>query len=185
MNQSKGKHTIPTWLDGRTIAMLTTTITVALTLGTMMQTAHARLGDEIGQLRQELRQDMNGMRQELRQEMNGMRQELRADIEKARADLSNDINRLDDRVNKLDDRLRSVEAGVTAIQTTMVGFDTRLRVVEQACAPCGRNARSRSERRLKSRLQSLAAQCIPASVRRSVARQFRRWRLQVTKSSDR
>ena len=134
MNQSKGKHTIPAWLDGRTIAMLTTTITVALTLGTMMQTAHARLGDEIGQLRQ----DMNGMRQELRQDMNGMRQELRADIEKARADLSHDINRLDDRVNKLDgrvnkldDRLRSVEVGVTAIQTSMVGFDTRLRVVEQ------------------------------------------------------
>ena len=120
MNQSNGKFALPTWLDGRTIAMLTTTITVALTLGTMMQTSHSRLGGEIGQLRQELRQDMNGMRQE-----------LRADIEKARADLSNDINKLDDRVNKLDDRLRSVEVGVTAIQTTMVGFDTRLRIVEQ------------------------------------------------------
>ena len=116
MNHSNGKFATPTWLDGRTIAMLTTTITVALTLGTMMQTAHARLGGEIGQIRQD---------------MNGMRQELRADIEKARADLSDDINRLDDRVDKLDDRLRSVEVGVTAIQTTMVGFDTRLRVVEE------------------------------------------------------
>ena len=142
MKHSNGKFALPTWLDGRTIAMLTTTITVALTLGTMMQTAHSRLGGEIGQLRQdmngmrqelrqdmngtrqELRQDMNGMRQELRQDMNGMRQELRADIEKARADLSVDIN-------KLDGRLRSVEVGITAIQTTMVGFDTRLRVVEQ------------------------------------------------------
>ena len=131
MNQSNGKFALPTWLDGRTIAMLTATITVALTLGTMMQTAHSRLGGEIGQLRQELRQEMNGMRQELRQEMNGMRQELRADIEKARADLSHDINKLDDRVDKLDDRLRLVEVGVTAIQTTMVGFDTRLRIVEQ------------------------------------------------------
>ena len=131
MNQSKGKHAIPSWLDGRTIAMLTTTITVALTLGTMMQTAHSRLGGEIGELRQELRQDMNGMRQELRRDMNGMRQELRADIEKARADLSHDINRLDNRVNKLDGHLRSVEVGVTAIQTAMVGFDARLRVVEQ------------------------------------------------------
>ena len=127
MNQSNGKFALPTWLDGRTIAMLTTTITVALTLGTMMQTAHSRLGGEIGQLRQ----DMNGMRQELRQDMNGMRQELRADIEKARANLSKDINRLDDRVNKLDGHLRAVEVGITAIQTTMVGFDTRLRVVEQ------------------------------------------------------
>ena len=131
MNQSNGKFATPTWLDGRTIAMLTTTITVALTLGTMMQTAHSRLGGEIGQLRQdmngmrqELRQDMNGTRQELRQDINGMRQELRADIEMARADLSVDIS-------KLDGRLRAVEVGITAIQTTMVGFDTRLRVVEQ------------------------------------------------------
>lgn len=142
MNQSNGKRALPSWLDGRTIAMLTTTITVALTLGTMMQTAHARLGGEIAQLRQDMNgmrqefgqqmngmrqefgKDMNGLRQELRQDMNGLRQELSADIKKARSDLSNDIN-------KLDDRLRSVEVGVTSIQTTIVGFDARLRVVEQ------------------------------------------------------
>ncbi len=153
MKQSNGKHGMPTWLDGRTIAMLTTTITVALTLGTMIQTAHSRLGTEIGQLRQdmgglhqELRQDMGGLRQELRDDMGGLRQELRddmgnlrhelrddmgslrqelrADIEKLRTDLGNDINRLDD-------RLRSVEVGVAAIRTAVVGLDSRLRVVEQ------------------------------------------------------
>ncbi len=111
MTQSKEKQTIPTWLDGRTIAMLTTTITVALMLGTMMQTAHARLGSEIDQLRQD----------------------LRTDIEKVSANLSNDINRLDDRVNRLDDRvnrlddrLRSVEVGIATIQTAVAGFDARL-----------------------------------------------------------
>ena len=120
MKQSNGKHGMPTWLDGRTIAMLTTTITVALTLGTMIQTAHSRLGTEIGQLRQ----DMGGLRQELRDDMGSLRQELRADIEKLRTDLGNDINRLDD-------RLRSVEVGVAAIRTAVVGLDSRLRVVEQ------------------------------------------------------
>ena len=153
MNGNKSKHTMPTWLDGRTIAMLTTTITVALTLGTMIQTAHSRLGSEIGQLRQdmsglrqelrndmgglrqelgadmgglrqELRADMGGLRQELRADMGGLRQELRADIEKLRTDLGNDINRLDD-------RLRSVEVGVAAIRTAVVGLDSRLRAVEQ------------------------------------------------------
>ena len=142
MKQSNDKHGMPTWLDGRTIAMLTTTITVALTLGTMIQTAHSRLGSEIGQLRQdmgglrqELRHDMGGLRQELRDEMGGLsqelrddmgglRQELRGDIEKLRTDLGNDINRLDD-------RLRSVEVGVAAIRTVVVGLDSRLRAVEQ------------------------------------------------------
>ena len=131
MNGNKSKHTMPTWLDGRTIAMLTTTITVALTLGTMIQTAHSRLGSEIGQLRQdmsglrqELRDDMGGLRQEMRADMGGLRQEMRADIEKLRTDLGNDINRLDD-------RLRSVEMGVAAIRTAVVGLDSRLRAVEQ------------------------------------------------------
>ena len=131
MKQSNGKHGMPTWLDGRTIAMLTTTITVALTLGTMIQTAHSRLGTEIGQLRQdmgglrqELRDDMVNLRHELRDDMGSLRQELRADIEKLRTDLGNDINRLDD-------RLRSVEVGVAAIRTAVVGLDSRLRVVEQ------------------------------------------------------
>ena len=98
----KRKHALPTWLDGRTIAMLTATITVALTLGTMIQTSHARLGGEIGQLRQDMRQDMNELRREL----------------------GNDIDRLDD-------RLRSVEIDVAAIRTAVVGLDTRLSAVEQ------------------------------------------------------
>ena len=127
MNENNKKRAVPpwptwlAWLDARTIAMLTTMITAALALGTMVQTAHAGLGGEIGQLRQ----DMHNMRQD----MHSMRQELRTDIENVRTDLGGDINRLDGRVDKLDDRLRSVEVGVAAIGTAM-GFDARLRVVE-------------------------------------------------------
>lgn len=71
---------MPNWLDGRTIAMVTTTITAALALAMMIQTAHSRLGNDI---------------------------------------------------NKLDDRLRSVEVGIATLQTTMAGFESRLRVVER------------------------------------------------------
>ena len=113
MNPDKRKHALPTWLDGRTIAMLTTTITVALTLGTMIQTSHARLGGEIGQLRQDMRQDMNELRRELGNDMNELRQELGHDID------------------RLDDRLRSVEMDVAAIRTAVVGLDARLSAVEQ------------------------------------------------------
>ena len=120
MNPDKRKHALPTWLDGRTIAMLTATITVALTLGTMIQTSHARLGGEIGQLRQ----DMSELGQELRQDMSELRRELGNDMNELRRELGNDIDRLDD-------RLRSVEIDVAAIRTAVVGLDTRLSAVEQ------------------------------------------------------
>ena len=93
---------LPDWLDGRTIALTTTVVTAALTLGTMMQTSHSRLASDIHQVRQD----------------------LSADIEKVRDELSADIA-------KLDDRLRSVEIDVAAIRTATTGFDARLRAVEE------------------------------------------------------
>ena len=90
--------TLPAWLDGRTIALLTTMVT----LGAMMQTAHSRLANDIDQVRDE----------------------LSADIKKVRDELSADMA-------KLDDRLRSVEIDVAAIRAAMVGFDGRLRTVEE------------------------------------------------------
>ena len=96
-----GLH-LPDWLDGRTIALATTVVTAALTLGAMMQTAHSRLASDIHQVRQDLSDD----------------------IEKVRDELSADIA-------KLDDRLRAVEIDVAAIRAAIPGFDARLRAVEK------------------------------------------------------
>ena len=104
---------MPTWLDGRTIAMVTTTITAALALAMMLQTALSRLGNDIRALRTELSNDIRDLRTELSNEIRDVRTELSDDI------------------NRLDDRLRTVEVGVAAIQTTMADFDSRLRVVER------------------------------------------------------
>ena len=109
MRPGESSHTMPTWLDGRTIAMVTTTITAALALGTMIQTAHSGLRGEM---------------ENMRNEIGNVRTELGNDIQNVRTELGNDINRLDD-------RLRSVELGLATIQTTMAGFDARLRVVER------------------------------------------------------
>ena len=104
---------LPDWLDGRTIALATTVVTAALTLGTMMQTSHSRLASDIHQVRQDLSADIEKVRDE-----------LSADIEKVRDELSADIA-------KLDDRLRAVEIDVAAIRTATTGFDARLRAVEE------------------------------------------------------
>ncbi len=108
----RARLVLPAWLDGRTIAVLTTIVTAALTLGTMVQTAHSGLAGIIDQVRRDLRDDIDEVHRDLRN-----------DIDKVRAELSSDIA-------GLDNRLRSVEVDVAAIRAAMVGFDARLSAVE-------------------------------------------------------
>lgn len=98
----EGRLVLPTWLDGRTIALLTTIVTAALTLGTMMHAGQSNLANRIDEVRRD----------------------LRSDLDKVRAGLSSDIA-------GLDDRLRSVEIDVAAIRAAMSGLDARLRAVEE------------------------------------------------------
>lgn len=108
---------LPSWLDGRTIAILMGLVSLAV----MVQTSHSSLGDDIHRLRDE----MHGMRTELRQELRGEIGGLRHDlstlsmrIERVRDELRTDIQRLDE-------RLRIVEIDVAAIRTHLLGFDVR------------------------------------------------------------
>ena len=108
-SSGRNGRSLPDWLDGRTIALTTTVVTAALTLGAMTQTSHSRLASDIHQVRQDLSADID---------------KLSADIEKVRDELSADMA-------KLDDRLRSVEIDIAAIRTATTGLDARLRAVEE------------------------------------------------------
>ena len=131
---------LPSWLDSRTIAVLTTTLTVALAIGAMMQTAFSRLGQDIGQLRQDigqLRQDMTSMDRGLSADIKNVRLELSAEIDKVRDELGAEIKGLDTRLRTVEidvaairERLGAVEVDVSAIRTAMTGFDARLKAVE-------------------------------------------------------
>ena len=103
---------LPSWLDGRTIAVLTGLVSIAA----MVQTSHSRLSDDIHRLRDE----MYGIRTELRGEIAGLRQELRGEIAGLRHELTA-------KIEKLDERLRVVEIDVAAIRTHLIGFDVRPR----------------------------------------------------------
>ena len=103
---------LPSWLDGRTIAVLTGLVSIAA----MVQTSHSRLSDDIHRLRDE----MYGIRTELRGEIAGLRQELRGEIAGLRHELTA-------KIEKLDERLRIVEIDVAAIRTHLIGFDVRPR----------------------------------------------------------
>ena len=95
----------PNWLDSRTIAILTTVLTVALALGAMIQTTYSRMGQEFGQLRQEV----GALRRDLSTDIKNVRAELSADIENVRDELGAEIK-------GLDARLRTVEIDVAAIR---------------------------------------------------------------------
>ena len=94
---------LPSWLDGRTIAILTGMVSLAA----MNQTSYSRLGGDIHRLRDEMYTMRAELRQEMRQEIGRLRDELRTDI------------------GKLDERLRVLEIDVAAIRTHLLGFDVR------------------------------------------------------------
>ena len=66
---------LPSWLDGRTIAVLTGLVSIAA----MVQTSHSRLSDDIHRLRDEMCGMRTELRQEFRGEIAGLRQELRGE----------------------------------------------------------------------------------------------------------
>ena len=105
---------LPSWLDGRTIAILTGLVSLAA----MNQTSYSRLGDDIHRLRDEMYAMRGELRQEMREEIGSLRLELTAKIGKLRDELRADIG-------KLDKRLRVVEIDVAAIRTHLLGFDVR------------------------------------------------------------
>ena len=90
---------LPSWLDGRTIAILTGMVSLAA----MNQTSYSRLGDDIHRLRDEMYAMRAELRQEMRQEIGGLR----------------------DDIGNLDERLRVVEIDLAAIRTHLLGFDVR------------------------------------------------------------
>ena len=109
------RATLPSWLDGRTIAILASVVSLAA----VNQTSYSRLGDDIHRLRDE----MYAMRAELRQEL---RQEIGEGLGSLRQEMRQEIGALRDDIGKLDERLRVLEIDVAAIRTHLLGFDVRV-----------------------------------------------------------
>lgn len=132
---------LPSWLDGRTIAILTGMASLAA----MMQTTHSGLRDDIHrlrdemyairtELRQEIRLEVGGLRQEMHQEIGGLHQEiggLRQQIRALRKEMYQEIGALRREMHQEIDALRrdmnslrhELRAGITKL-------DERLRIVE-------------------------------------------------------
>ena len=130
MNDNRKRSTLPEWLDARTLAILAAFIA----LGALIQTSFSDIRQDIRAIRSEMgtmrgemgtmRGEMHQMGKDLNARIDGVREQLRAEIHALRIELRADIG-------QLDDRLRVVETDVAAIRAGMVGFDARIRAVEQ------------------------------------------------------
>lgn len=87
------KITIPEWLDGQTIALLT----LMAALGAMMQTGFTDIRSEIRQVRGEIGQ----LRSEMRDEMSQLRNEFHVDL-----------HRVEDRVQNVEMEVTAIKAGI-------------------------------------------------------------------------
>ena len=106
------------WLNGQTLAVLcfiATTVTAVASVGAMTQaglnTLRTDLGDQIKELRAEVRADIGEVREDLRE-------------------LRRDMGKLDDRVRKVEIRLTAVDARVRNVEIQLTAIDARVQSVE-------------------------------------------------------
>lgn len=109
----------PTWLNGETIAIVSTVLTVGVGIGAMVFASTSSIRGEVSSIRGEVssvRGEVDGLATKLEEthrslaaRINATRLELSDEIEATRLELS-------DKIEKLDARLRVVENVVAGIQ---------------------------------------------------------------------
>ena len=125
--------------NGQTVAIIGTTLTVAVAIGAMIFASTSAIRTELRaeiqrvdanmkDMREELSADIEGVREELSADIEGVREELSADIEGVREELSADIEGVRAEINGLDGRLRVVEQ-------TMAAVNARVTAVTEGRAP--------------------------------------------------
>ena len=102
----------PTWLNGETIAIVSTVLTVGVGIGAMVFASTSSIRGEVSSVRGEvdgLATKLEETHRSLAARINATRLELSDEIEATRLELS-------DKIEKLDARLRVVENDVAGIQ---------------------------------------------------------------------
>ena len=114
--------------NGQTVAIIGTTLTVAVAIGAMIFASTSAIRTELRAEIQRVDANMKDMREELSGDMEGLREELRADIEGVREELGADIEGVRAEIKGLDGRLRVVEQ-------TMAAVNARVTAVTEGRAP--------------------------------------------------
>ena len=142
-NQAAGR-TLPTWLDGQTIAIIGTVLTVGIGISAMvlastsamrseMNGLHARIDD----VREELTAKIEDVRKELTDKIEDVRTELTAKIEDVRKELGAQIEGLDARVRVVEQSMEATRFGVPDLQARVRRLEAHARQPAEAAHPPG------------------------------------------------
>ena len=129
MNTTKAKGRtgpgIPQCINnGQTVAMIGTTLSVAVAIGAMIFASTSAIRTDLRAEIQRVDANVKDMRTELRADIEGVRKELTADIEGVRKELTADIEGVRAAIKALDGRLRVVEQTVVAVNARVTGAVT-------------------------------------------------------------
>lgn len=101
--------------NGQTVAIIGTTLTVAVAIGAMIFASTSAIRTELRAEIQRVDANMKDMREELSADIEGLREELSGDIEGVRAE----IKGLDGRLRVVEQTMAAVNARVTAAPTSL------------------------------------------------------------------
>ena len=113
-------RTLPPWLDGQTIAIIGTVLTVGIGIGAMVLASTSAM-----------RAEMNG----LHARIDDVRKELTAKIEDVRKELGAQIEGLDARVRVVEQSMDATRVGVPDLQARVRGLEAHVQQPAEAAHP--------------------------------------------------
>ena len=129
-NQAVGR-TLPTWLDGQTIAIIGTVLTVGIGIGAMVLASTSAMRAETDRLHARI----DDVHRELTAKIEDVRKELTAKIEDVRKELGAQIAGLDARVRVVEQSMEATRVGVPDLQARVRGLETHTRQPAKAAHP--------------------------------------------------
>lgn len=126
VSQAVGR-TLPAWLDGQTIAIISTVLTVGVGTGAMTLASTSALRAEMNDLRTALTVRIEDVHTELTASIEDVRTELTVKIEDVRKELAAQIAGLDARLRVVEQSMEASRVGVPDLQARVRELEAHAR----------------------------------------------------------
>lgn len=124
-------RTLPPWLDGQTIAIIGTVLTVGVGIGAMVLASTSAMRSEMNALHTRI----DDVREELTTKIDDVRKELTGKIEDVRKELGAQIAGLDARVRVVEQSMEATRVGVPDLQARVRELEAHARQPAEAAHP--------------------------------------------------
>ena len=131
-----GAKALRTWLDGQTIAIIGTVLTVGIGIGAMVLASTSAMRAEMNGLHARI----DDVREELTDKIEDVRKELTAKIDDVRKELGAQIAGLDARLRVVEQSMEATRVGVPDLQARVRGLEAHARKPAEAAHPPSINA---------------------------------------------